>query len=111
MIAALRREGRRFVNRCVWSWAGWREAWAQEPSLRRWSAIVALSSLLALVLPLEFAERTMILPFGVLLLAMEVINTAIDARRTTSRPTATIWPGEPKTRPLPPWLSPPSRAV
>lgn len=78
MIAALQREWRRFVNRCVWSWAGWCDSWANEPSLRFWSAIVAVSSALALLLPLNFAERAVILPAGVLVLAMELINTAVE---------------------------------
>lgn len=78
MIAAIRREWRRFVYRCVWSWAGWRDTWANEPSLKFWTIIVALSSLLALVLPLTFAERAVILPLGVLVLAMELINTAVE---------------------------------
>lgn len=78
MTGPVRREWRRFVNRAVWSWAGWRDAWAHEPSLRFWSTIVAISSLAALLLPLSFAERTVILPLGVLVLAMELMNTAVE---------------------------------
>lgn len=78
MSGAVRREWRRFVNRCVWSWAGWRDAWAHEPSLKFWTTIVALSSALAIVLPLTFPERLVILPLGVLVLAMELINTAVE---------------------------------
>lgn len=72
------REWRRFVNRCVWSWAGWRDAWGSEPSLRFWTTVVALSSGLALVLPLSAAERLVILPLGVLVLAAELMNTAVE---------------------------------
>jgi diacylglycerol kinase (ATP) len=78
MSGAIRREWRRFVNRCVWSWAGWRDAWAHEPSLKFWTTIVALSSLAAVALPLSFGERAVILPLGVLVLAMELINTAVE---------------------------------
>lgn len=78
MMGALRREWRRFVNRSVWSWAGWRDAWATEPSLKFWTTIVALSSLAALLLPLGFGERAVILPLGVLVLAMELMNTAVE---------------------------------
>ena len=74
----IRREWRRFVNRCAWSWAGWRDAWASEPSLRFWTAVVALSSLLALVFPLTSGERLVILPLGVLVLAAELMNTGIE---------------------------------
>ena len=74
----IQREWTRFVNRCIWSWAGWRDAWTTEPSLRYWAAVVALSSLLALVLPLEFGELLVILPLGILLLAAELMNTGIE---------------------------------
>lgn len=74
----IRREWRRFVNRCVWSWAGWRDAWASEPSLKFWTSVVALSSLLALALPLSAVERLVILPLGVLVLAAELMNTAVE---------------------------------
>ena len=43
-----------------------------------WTVIVALSSLIALLLPLTFPERTVILPLGVLVLAMELMNTALE---------------------------------
>lgn len=78
MSGAVRREWRRFVNRCVWSWAGWRSAWASEPSLKFWTTVVAISSILAFLLPLTFPERLVILPLGVLVLAMELINTAVE---------------------------------
>lgn len=74
----IREQWRRFVNRCVWSWAGWRHAWASEPSLRFWTVIVVLSSGLALALPLTSGERVVILPLGVLLLAAEMMNTGIE---------------------------------
>jgi len=74
----IRREWQRFKNRCIWSWAGLRDAWAHEPSLVFWTVIVVLSSALALLLPLNFSERTIILPLGVLVLAMELMNTAVE---------------------------------
>ncbi|GKY86883.1 diacylglycerol kinase [Sinisalibacter aestuarii] len=77
-MKAARREWRRFVNRCVWSLAGWRDTWAHEPSLRFWTSIVALSTLAALLLPLGFSERAVILPLGLLVLAAELMNTAVE---------------------------------
>lgn len=74
----IQREWRRFVDRCTWSWTGWRDTWAAERSLRQWSVLVALSSLLALLLPLQPGERVAILPLGFLLLAAELVNTAIE---------------------------------
>ena len=78
MITALRREWRRLVNRCVWSWDGWKDTWANEHSFRSWVAVVAISSVLTVLLPLSAAERAVILPLGVLLLAMELMNTAVE---------------------------------
>lgn len=74
----LKREWRRFVNRVVWSWAGWRDCWRHEPSLVFWTTINAASVAAALLLPLSLGERTVILPLGVLVLAMELMNTAIE---------------------------------
>jgi diacylglycerol kinase (ATP) len=74
----LRREWKRFVERCVWSWAGWRDCWANERSLKYWTAIAALSSVLALGLPLNMGERAIILPLGLLLLAAELMNSAVE---------------------------------
>ncbi len=79
---AIRREWRRFVDRCVWSLAGWRSAWASEPSLKFWTTIVVVSSGLALVLPLNFGERMVILPLGLLVLAAELMNMMAGVETT-----------------------------
>lgn len=77
MNGSVRREWQRFAKCCIWSWAGWRDTWASEPSLKFWTAIVALSSLAALLLALSFGERALILPLGILVLAAELMNTAV----------------------------------
>ena len=74
----LQREWRRLVNRIVWSWAGWRNAWAHEPSLKFWTAMNVPSAGLALWLPLTRGETMVILMGGVLILAAELLNTAIE---------------------------------
>lgn len=63
--------------RCVWSWAGLRDAWAAEHSFRSWVWANLVSGALALWL-LEGAELALILALGVLVLAVELINTAIE---------------------------------
>jgi diacylglycerol kinase (ATP) len=71
-------EGRRFANTCIWSWTGWRAAWATEKSLRQWTLANAISAFFALSLPLGLAERALILALGILVLAAELMNTAIE---------------------------------
>jgi len=78
MIERLRAEARRFANTVRWSLAGWRAAWASEKSLRQWTLVNLVSATLALVLDLSPGERGMILALGLLVLAAELLNTAIE---------------------------------
>lgn len=71
-------EGLRLRNTVVWSLAGWRAAWRTERTLRQWSVVHALSVMLAFVLDLTAAERALIVALGFLLLAAELINTAVE---------------------------------
>ena len=74
----LKAEGRRFAWTCIWSWRGWAAAWATEKTLRQWTLANLVSAGFALWLPLTPAERALILAFGLLLLAAELMNTAIE---------------------------------
>jgi len=74
----IRGEWAKIKKRAVWSWAGWLDAWRHEHSLKQWLVANLVSAGLALLLPLSFAERMVILPLGVLVLAMELMNTAIE---------------------------------
>jgi diacylglycerol kinase (ATP) len=58
---------------------GWRVAWATQVSLRQWTGVTAVSAVLALVLNLSAGERALILALGLLLLAAELFNTAVEA--------------------------------
>lgn len=71
-------ELRRFANTCRWSLDGWRTAWATEKSLRQWTIANVLSVVLAFALDLTPAERGLILALGLLVLAAELMNTAIE---------------------------------
>jgi diacylglycerol kinase (ATP) len=78
MLGFLRREGQRFANTVIWSLDGLRAAWATEKSLRQWTIVNLLSAALALGLDLSPAERALILALGLLVLAAELANTAIE---------------------------------
>jgi diacylglycerol kinase (ATP) len=71
-------ELRRFGNTVLWSCHGWAAAWRSEKSLRQWTAVNAVSVTLALALDLSTAERALILALGILVLAAELINTAVE---------------------------------
>lgn len=68
----------RLRNTCIWSWQGWRAAWASEKSLRQWTLANAVSAAFACTIDLTGAERAVILGLGLLVLAAELINTAIE---------------------------------
>lgn len=78
MQALLRAEARRFANTVIWSVAGWRAAWASEKTLRQWTLVNAASAALSFWLDLTAAERALILALGLLVLAAELLNTAIE---------------------------------
>lgn len=78
MIDWLTAEGRRIGNTCLWSWQGLRAAWQTEKSLRQWMLVNVFSAALAFALDLTPAERALILALGLLILAAELINTAIE---------------------------------
>lgn len=69
---------RRLKLRCLWSWHGVMATWRTEYSFRSWVWANLVSAALAFVLPLSPAERALILALGVLVLAAELINTAIE---------------------------------
>ncbi len=71
-------EVRRIGWTCVYSWRGWTAAWASEKTLRQWTLANLLSAALAFGLPLTPAERGLILGLGLLVLAAELMNTAVE---------------------------------
>lgn len=71
-------EWRRFRSTVVWSWAGWRAAWRSEKSLRQWTLVNALSAGLTMVVQMTPGERALILGMGLLVLAAELMNTAVE---------------------------------
>ncbi|WP_204112935.1 diacylglycerol kinase [Shimia biformata] len=69
---------KRLRLRIIWSWAGCVDAWRNEHSFRSWVWANLVSAVLAFVLPLTGAERALILALGVIVLAFELLNTAIE---------------------------------
>lgn len=65
-------------NRLLWSWKGGADAWRNESSFRSWVYANVLSDLAAFVLPLSATERLVIVVLGILVLAAELMNTAIE---------------------------------
>ena len=65
-------------QRGIWSTHGLRDTYRQEYSFRCWVWLNVVSAGAALALPLPGAYRAMILALGVLVLACELINTAIE---------------------------------
>lgn len=78
MREILRSEGRRFANTVIWSWHGWRAAWASEKTMRQWSVVNLLSAGLAFAIDMTAAERGLILALGLLVLAAELMNTGLE---------------------------------
>ena len=64
--------------RCIWSWAGCVATWRGEHSFRSWVWANLVSAALALAMPLSPVERALILALGLLILAAELLNTAIE---------------------------------
>jgi diacylglycerol kinase (ATP) len=71
-------ELRRLQNTARWSWQGWTSAWVREKSLRQWAMLNVASAILAFVIDLTPGERALILSLGLLILVMELVNTAIE---------------------------------
>lgn len=69
---------KRVARRAVWSWNGFVHVWRTEGSLSQWLVANAVMAVLAFVLPLSAGERGMLLMGGILVLAVECMNTAIE---------------------------------
>ncbi|MCA0042813.1 diacylglycerol kinase [Celeribacter litoreus] len=66
------------VWRTLWSIAGLRYAWTSEDSFRSWVYANLVSAIAAFVIDMTTGERALILALGILVLAAELFNTAIE---------------------------------
>ncbi len=71
-------EVQRLSNTVIWSWQGFAAAWATEKTLRQWVIVNIASDALAFGLHLTAAERGLIFALGLLVLAAEMMNTAVE---------------------------------
>lgn len=69
---------KRIQQRAIWSWDGFVHVYRTEGSLAQWLVANAVFGILAFVLPLSGAERAIVLMGGILVLAMECLNTAVE---------------------------------
>ena len=72
------REWQKFKMRVIWSSAGFAHVWKTESSLHQWIVLNVASALLAFILPLTGLERGVLLMGGIMVLAAECMNTAIE---------------------------------
>ncbi|WP_439103208.1 diacylglycerol kinase [Celeribacter marinus] len=78
MISKLKYTGSQLYLRTIWSLEGLRATWRNEHSFRTWVWANLASACLAVALDLSTSERALILALGVLVLAAELVNTAIE---------------------------------
>lgn len=69
---------KRLVLRIRWSWRGLRSTWRGEHSFRTWVWANLVSAIAACIVDLNGGERALILSLGLLILAAELLNTAIE---------------------------------
>ncbi|WP_135449297.1 diacylglycerol kinase [Tabrizicola caldifontis] len=74
----IRGELRRLSNTVLWSWQGFSAAWSTEKTLRQWTLANVLSAAAAFSLDLTPGERALVLALGLLVLAAELVNTAVE---------------------------------
>lgn len=78
MAGFLAREGRRLVNNCIWSWQGWTACWETENTLRQWTIVNILSVIATVFVPITTMEQILLVALGLLILAAELMNTAVE---------------------------------
>ncbi len=68
----------RTIERTRWSLAGFVHCWKEEYSFRIWGYCNLVSAALVFILPLTGGERAVILALGLLVMVVELINTAVE---------------------------------
>jgi diacylglycerol kinase (ATP) len=74
----LMQQMKRVRQRAIWSWEGVVHVYRTEGSLSQWLVANAIFAVLAFVLPLSASERGFLLMGGIIVLAAECMNTAIE---------------------------------
>ncbi len=68
----------RIWQRCIWSWDGVVHVAKTEGSFAQWIVANIVSAFLTFVIPMSGAEQAVLLMGGVMVLAAECFNTAIE---------------------------------
>ena len=74
----IRRELIKIKNRALWSWNGFSHVAKTEGSLWQWIIANAVSGSLTIFLPITYTQQALILTSGLLILAAECMNSAIE---------------------------------
>ena len=72
------RELIKIKNRAVWSWYGFYHVAKTEGSFWQWIVANIISGSLTFFIPISYTQQALILAGGILILAAECINTAIE---------------------------------
>jgi diacylglycerol kinase (ATP) len=78
MLNAIVAQCVRFKNTVIWSLEGWNASWRTEDSLKQWVILNLISIVLTFILPLSLTQQGMIVALGLLILAAELMNTALE---------------------------------
>ena len=78
MLKYLKRETARVANRAVLTWEGIKITWVDEASFSQWVVANIVSAALTFTLEMSPVERALIIGFGLLVLVMELMNTAVE---------------------------------
>ncbi|MBL4875636.1 MAG: diacylglycerol kinase, partial [Cohaesibacteraceae bacterium] len=73
-----KRETARVANRAVLTWEGIKITWVDEASFSQWVVANIVSAALTFTLEMSPVERALIIGFGLLVLVMELMNTAVE---------------------------------
>jgi diacylglycerol kinase (ATP) len=74
----IRQELIKIKNRAKWSWFGFSHVVKTEGSLWQWIIANIVSGSLTIFLPITYTQQALILAGGILILAAECMNTAIE---------------------------------
>jgi diacylglycerol kinase (ATP) len=79
MFMTLAEEFRRILRTASYSVDGWKHGWREEKSLRQWTYVNLAAWVLLMILQPPLWACAILVVNGLLLLAMELVNSAIEA--------------------------------
>ena len=74
----LKREWEKMMNRFVYAWAGLRDTYLSEISFKVWVVVNVISFALSFAFNLSGGDRALLFAIGILILAAECMNTAVE---------------------------------